>query len=165
MHIYCRDTLCNWSRGVCVLCCPILFKIIEYFCWLVHHFGPDSDEFNFEKRINQNVFKTLPEQTWTNYYALQKISCAMCLGSWYSHILFHSNSLVSKYNWVSLPWTPKFWEILTYATAYVILHWGLTVTPRDYPTPNHTSWRKITKHTEIMHMRHAIPNLIYCDDF
>ena len=34
---------------------------------------------------------------------------------------------------------------------------NLTVTLRDYPTPHHTSWRKIAKHTEIMHMRHAIP--------
>ena len=32
------------------------------------------------------------------------------------------------------------------------------------PYPHHTSWRKIAKHTEIMHMRHTIQNLMYWDD-
>ena len=41
---------------------------------------------------------------------------------------------------------------------------GVTVTIRDYPTPHHTSWRKIAKHTEMMHLRHAIPNMVHRDD-
>ena len=40
----------------------------------------------------------------------------------------------------------------------------LTVTLRDYPTPYHTSWQKIAKHTEIMLMRQGISNLLYCND-
>ena len=31
--------------------------------------------------------------------------------------------------------------------------------------PHHTSFRKIAKYTEIMHVRHTIPNLVYYDDF
>ena len=38
---------------------------------------------------------------------------------------------------------------------------NLTVTLRDYPTPYHTSWQKIAKHTEIVHMRHRISNLLF----
>ena len=32
---------------------------------------------------------------------------------------------------------------------------NLTVTLRDYPTPYHTSWQKIAKQTEIVHMRQS----------
>ena len=35
------------------------------------------------------------------------------------------------------------------------VYW-LTFTLRDYPIPHHTSWRKIAKHTEIMHIIYSI---------
>ena len=31
------------------------------------------------------------------------------------------------------------------------------------PYPHHTSWRKIAEHTELMHMRHAISNMVHCE--
>ena len=48
--------------------------------------------------------------------------------------------------------------------VFGICQYLFTVTLRDYPTPFHTSWRKNDMHTEIMHMRFAIPNLVYCVD-
>ena len=41
----------------------------------------------------------------------------------------------------------------------------LTVTIRDYPTPHHTSWQKIAKDTKILHIRYAILNQVFQDDF
>ena len=88
MHIHCRNTLCNWSRGVCFLCCTLFFKIFEYFCWLVHHFGTDSDEFR-----KKNPSKCLRDFVRIN---LDKLLCAS------KSFLFYAFGVLALQYFVSL---------------------------------------------------------------